>query len=415
MSFYLETKTSAASAQPEDTRVLAAILVGPDMLPSGQSVGYDASGRLRVGQLETLNILTAKNADDALMIVNSGTGTGTWTSTGYTMACTGVQWLIRAGKHRTAYVPGRSHQVEITGYRLENQAGCVKRVGYFDSSTVSPHTANFDGFYFESDGTDYRFSIERNGTDVMNVPRASWNGSQAAKDHDFSKFTVFLFDFLWLGGAVFRVFIKTTSGFALAHQFDYAGTEANVFMITPNHRVRYEIRGPGTMTAVCAQVSTEGSVSGVGKGRAVENAAVVPCAAIGTHYPLIAIRLGAGFLDETIKQVGATLYLSSSTDVGIMRICLNPTFSAPLTYAAVPNSAAESAVGNGTITVSDFGSVLYSQFARSDAITPQNILLSDFLSQLGSTVAGVSDQLVVVFTPITTTIDARASLIFKQF
>lgn len=382
------------------------------------AITSDAGGRLRVGQLETLNQLTALNADDPLMFENAGTGTGTWTNTGYTMAVTAGQWRIRCGRHRTSYTPGRSHQVEITGYNLHNEANVVKRVGYFDSNIVSPFDTTYDGFWFEADGTDYRIRLSRAGTSILNVAKSSWNGSQAAKDHDYSKFTVFLFDFLWLGGAIMRCFVKTTSGFALVHQFDYAGTESSIFMISPNHRCRYEIRsttGSASMTAVCAQVSTEGSINGVGKERSTSNTTAITCATAGTHYPLLSLRLNSTYLDKTIKQVGFSGFVNTTNDTGLLRLCLNPTLSAPLTYTTIANSAADFGVGNGTITATDLGTVLYSMFIATNVVFAPNILERDFLSQVGTALDGTSDQLVVVMTPISGNLDTRASIIYREF
>lgn len=88
--------------------------------------------------------------------------------------------------------------------------------------------------------------------------------------------------------------------------------------------------------------------------------------------------------------------------------------SAPLTYAAVANSAVESASGNGTITVTAAGAIIAAGTTSSTLIQPTGILKLNFLSFLGSTLANVMDEYVLCVTPISVSITSYSTLSFRE-
>ena len=94
---------------------------------------------------------------------------------------------------------------------------------------------------------------------------------------------------------------------------------------------------------------------------------------------------------------------------------LNPTLSAPLTYTALSNSSIEEATGNGTITATSQGTVLFAQVINVNSVFAPDNFLQDFLSILGITIQNVSDQIVLCGTPITANVVSFGNINFKEY
>jgi len=391
--------------------------VGLTKVLSPQAFSLDAGARLRTSQLTTLGDYKTLDVDEPLLLENVGTGTGTWANNTYSMSVAANQYLIRQSKKKHPYFSGKSQQIEMTVIGFEGTVSLV---------------------------------VQNNGTDIFRVAQTSWNVNKLP-GHDWSKFNVIVFDFLWLGGAVLRTFVATANGLIPVDVRTIAGSVANIMFKSPNQPVRYEIRSNGTtttkrvgyfssnivapydsnkdgvwlesvstsatgsMTYVCSQVSTEGSINEGGKIRSV-NAGVtgITLASVGTTYPIKGIRLKSGQLDRYVKLTSVSSYVNSNNDVLLLTVQLNPTLSAGLTYSDVANSAAQEANGNGTITVTAQGTVLFSQIIRVDSIYASDNFALDFLSVLGSTVAGVSDQLILCGNPITASVTTFGVVNYKE-
>lgn len=377
----------------------------------------DAGERVRVSSLTTLGDYKTLGADEVLLLENVGTGTGAWTNNTYEMSVASGEYLIRKSRKYHPYLSGKSQQIELTG------------IGF--DGTVSIVVQNM--------GVDI-FRIEQSDWNVNNLPGFNW-----------STFNVIIFDFLWLGGAVLRTFVVTDNGITLVDKRKVAASVSELMFQSPNKPVRYEIRSDGvsttkrigyfssntiapydtdkdgvwiesvsqspsgSMTCVCSQVSTEGSIDESGKVGSVNTGNVaITLATIGTTYPVLGIRIKSVFRDRYIKVTGANVFISSS-DTALLTVHLNPTLSAPLTYTGVVNRAVDTAIGNGTITITNPGTVLFSQTITQDAVLPSNIFLNDFLTVLGVNIEDVSDQIVIGVTPITTNVTSFASLNFKEY
>ena len=384
------------------------------------AISYDASGRARVAQLTTLGDLKTLGYDDVLLLANVGTGSAVWAANKTTLSvAANTVYIIRSSKQYFPYFSGKSEQIEMTQDGFQTEASVIKRAGYFSSVATAPYDTVYDGFYLEDDGTTKRLKAMRAGTETLNVPIASWNGDPYLQTYDWSKFTVLEFDFLWLGGANLRLFVKTDRGFLLAHQHSHAGSLSDVFTLSPNQTIRWEVRstgGAGSMRAICAQISTEGSINESGKQRSVNTGATgIALATIGTTYPILALRKNTAYRDKALKLFGVGAFVTSANDQLLITLQHNPTLSAALTYTPVPNNSAEVASGNGTITVTSPGTNLYSAFLAQNSILPANVLAEDFLSFIGMTLANVSDQLVLCGTPITAGITTFGALNFKEF
>lgn len=379
----------------------------------------DASSTVRVSQRTSLSDLKILNGDDTLLLENHGTGTGTFSNNTYNMSVTSGQYRIKCSKHYFPYFSGKSQLIEETFDNFQSEANTIKRAGYFSSNSIAPFNSNLDGFWVENTGSTIDLVVSNFGVEKLRKNITQWDNYSLISNYDWSKFTVIAFDYLWLGGAVLRLFLKTDKGFVLCNTYNYSGTATGTFIKSPNHKVRYEIRsttGTGSFRYICSQVSTEGSISESGKQRSVHTGTTsLSLTTIGTTYPIKAIRKGSNYRDETMKQIGIKSFVSSNTDVLLTTLQLNPTLSAPLTYTAIPNSIGEEATGNGTITVTSPGIILWSDILPQNGMSPNNILEEEYLSHIGVTLDGVSDQLILCGTPITSRVTCNGIMNYKEY
>ena len=386
-------------------------------------ISFDAGGRLRVSELTTLGDLKTLNEDDTLLMENTvgGTGSAVWADNKCTLTAAATNdFAIRRSRHYFPYFSGKSQPVEATFDGFDTEDGVLKRVGYFSSNAVSPYNSDLDGFWIEDDGTTKYIVVSRFGTETHRTAIANWNGDKAMLTYDWSKFTVVLFDFLWLGGAELRVFVKTGDGFVLAHTYsNHPGVSSNTFTRSPNQCVRYEVRGVsdgGSLRAICAQVSTEGSINESGKQRSISTGhSTLTLATIGTTYPIIGLRKKTTHRDRAVKQIGVSAFVTGTTEALLVTLQRNPTLSAPLAWSDVSNSAAQQGLGDGTKVVNTPGEILFSMALAEDSVIPPNILDEDFLSSIGMGIDNVSDELVLCGTPITATVPVIGIIGFKEY
>ena len=402
--------------------------------PNQLSVSQDASNRTRVSQSFTLHDGKLLNADSAFQFDTKGTGTGAFANNKYNMSVTAGQYLIRQTKRYAPYSSGKSQQVEETFDNFQVEANTVKRVGYFSSIATGVYDTNYDGFWLENDGTTIRLKAARDGVSTLDVAITSWSGySQLAEYQsvaNWANFTVVAFDFLWLGGAVLRFFVKTSNGFVLAHIFNYAGTTTDTFIKSPNQPLRYEIRsstGTGSLRYICSQVSTEGSIDEVGFNNAGHslmagtggiNSQTV--ATIGTSYAVCGVRKAATHRDCTLKVSSHDLMVQSTADYIHYKLVLNPTLSAALTYTAIANSCAEVGVAGAVAAISithtaNTGRVLHEGLLSQGQPIPYGFLEKDFFSYLGCTIDNVMDEIVLIVTPLTANITLNGCLNWKEY
>lgn len=389
--------------------------VSGNLLTSIGGITQDAGGRVRVSQLTTLGDYKVLNADRPLLLENAGTGTGSYSASKFNMEVSAGQWYVRQSRRFHSYYSGKSQMFECTFDGFGLQDGVVKRVGGFSSSPVSPFSATLDGFWLENTGTTYVLKAQRAGVDTVNIDWTDFDNYELVKNHNWDNFTVILFDYLWLGGAVLRLWLKNGGGFTLLHSVHYAGTTPDVFILSPNQPVRYEIRsttGTGSFRDICSQVSTEGSIDESGMSRAVRSGAI-STTSIGTTYPVKAIRKQSAQRDIAIFVADLYMFLTSSNDQAQWSLQINPTLSAPLTYTNVANSAVQEADGNGTITVTTDGTVIAAGAISTNTVLPVGNLKLNFLASLGGTLANVMDEYVLCITPITSGVTSYSGIAYK--
>lgn len=381
------------------------------------AIGTDAGGRARVSQLTTLGDYKILGADRTLLMENAGTGTGAYSNNKYNMSVTAGQWYVRQSRRYHPYFSGKSQVFEMTFDGFGLQEGVTKRVGGFSSSATSPFDTTYDGIWLENTGTTFILKAARAGTETVSIDWTEWDNYDLISGYNFNNFTVLFFDFLWLGGAVYRLWMKNGGeGFTLLHTVHYAGTTSDVFILSPNQPVRYEIRsttGAGSFRYICAQVSTEGSINESGLSRTV-SAGSITAASTSTIYPVKSIRKQSAHRDICVFVEDLYLFLATVNDQALWSLQINPTLSAPLTYANVANSAAQEASGNGTITVTTPGTIIAAGAIATNAILPVGNLKLNFLTYLGGTLANVMDEYVLCVQPISGSVSMYSGIAYKE-
>lgn len=379
-------------------------------------ITQDAGGRVRVSQLTTLGDYKMLDYDRTVLMDTVGTGSGSWANNKYTMSVQSGEYLVRYSKRFHPYFSGKSQMIEMTCDNFGLQANVEKMMGGFSSSPSGTYSTEYDGFVLRNTGATYVLEAYRKGVKTVDEDWTGWDNYDLVSTYNFNNFSVFLIDYLWLGGAVYRLWLKNGGGFILLHTVHYSGTAEDVITLSPNQPVRYEIRsstGTGMFRYICSQVSTEGSINESGLNRTVNSPAVTG-ASIGTTYPVKAIRKKVSCRDIGVSVEELHMFLTSANDQAIWSLQINPTLSAPLTYSDVTGAAIQAANGNGTITVTSPGVIIASSGIATNAILPTGNLKLNFLSYLGSTINNTMDEYVLCMTPITAGVTSYSGISYKE-
>ena len=389
-----------------------------------ENIGINADGLTRVGQSTCLFAGKQLGQRNTLKFNHVGTGSIVFANNEDTMTVGVGQYYIKQGKFVCPYFEGKVQSIELTSRNLHYQLGVIKQIGYFSSSASAPYTANKDGYLIEVDGDTSTFNLVAifNGTETVRVQSTNFNGDfdlTKFNNLDLAKFQVFKIEFLWLGGAAFRLWGKIKNNWTLLHSEQWDGAEAgdtfggSPIVLSPNQFIRYEIRsttGTGSLTYVCSQVSTEGSIDESGEAIAVRNNVSVTTNTIGTIYPLKGIKKQTAFRDAKIQILDFSVGITASSDSGIILLLLNPTLSAPLTYANTGKFQEGTAT---TQTVTSTGRIL-----KAIPINSQSAAVNfgnNYLNSLGINIDNSLDEIVLAYQPTSTNQSVNGTINLKEY
>jgi hypothetical protein len=408
----VELETSSKGATPEGAVTSTSIdaniqaldvavrnAINAELIKSND-FGVDAGGRTRVSQITTLFDGKNLGVDDTLGFENTGTGSATFANNKVTLSVTSGQYMIRQTKRFFPYFSGKDQLIECTFDGFATQANVTKRIGYFSSNAVAPFDTNIDGFYLEDDGTIKTLKVFRNGTNTVSVALTAMDNYDFISSYNWDNFTVIGFDFLWLGGAVLRFWLKTELGFLLIHTINYSGTAQDTFTLSPNQPLRYEIRsstGTGSLRYICSQVGTEGSVGESGKPLAIYNATSIACNTAGTIYAIKSIKKQTTFRDTAIEITQVSAGITASTDAGLVMLFINPILSAPISYTN------REKIQDGTPTTQTITAGtgrLISCFPINDSGSDDS-LKQNYYAFLSGTLDNTMDEYVLAYMPTT--------------
>ncbi len=384
---------------------------------SNDSITKSASGALLVNTPTILFDGKTLNADDTNFLWQSvGTGTGTWANNMFSMSVTSGQYYIRQSRRFMPYFSGYPVLAELTFDNFNIEANGTKRLGYFSSSAVAPHTAALDGFWLEMDGTTYRMVSYNNGTETSNIPFSSFTNYATLSTYNFDNFTACMFSFLWLGGAQLALWLCTAAdGWILANLTPYVGNNKGTICRSPNQAIRYELRSStGTLDfrQVCCQVSVGGNPEKLGFSLPSLNTAAIACNAIGTLYALQGFKKNATNRDIAVKLESMGCINAATTDSGVLMIIRNPTLSAPLTYAAY-GKIDRAIATTQTLTIGTGDMIAVTTVSSSGE---SNTNLSDnYKAWLTQTITNTFDEYVLCYLAASANQDVRGYAVLKEY
>jgi hypothetical protein len=382
------------------------------------SSNSDAFGRLRVSNPELVFESIHKYDKQPLLWDETIAGTGTSThdiNQSAVLMAVGTasgDSVVRQTKRYCAYYPGKSQLVMMTGNMGGMKANVRQRIGYFDVN---------NGVFFEMNGTTLRV-VQRSGTSGSPVDtavnQADWNidkmdgTGDSGITLDMSKSQIFMIDLEWLGVGRVRCGFIIGGRFVQCHEFNNANSIVGPYMTTAKLPLRYEIVNTGTsastttMYHICGTVITEGGKATGGIVRSVNNGTTYKTANGGNRVPLITIRLKSANNRASLVPLKFEIINSNATDFRY-ELVLNGTltgasFNGALGYAELDTAATSINTGTTILSGYSLGNVQVS-----------TVDLADILTSVESDIAGTSDILSVVITPISNT-TAMAALTYRE-
>jgi len=375
------------------------------------SPNIDAFGRLRTAAVQ--NLVDIKHVYDKNPLQVNEVFTGSATSV-FNQEFARVRMstvanndlVIRQTKTHPIYQPGKSQLFEASFSNFQIETNIIKRVGGFDSTTISPYNSSFDGFFLESNGSTgaISFNIFRSGTLVYNSPSTSWqNDNFDPNDINWEMTNLMMVDYQWLGVGRMRFGLNIGGKTIYFTEHNCANEEANVYMSSPNQPIRYEIRqvgiGSGYFDMICSQTSTEGALNGLYSTVGIQHSSTATLSTSGTKYPYIGYRLRSGY-EAITSQFNSLSILNTSNDNYLVTIEFNPTLSSTPSWSNITNSPIQYSLGTGSSTITSDGYIIKSLIGESGTSALTTLTVDDNQIRPGFNIDGTYDEMWVCITPL---------------
>lgn len=388
-----------------------------------EKTNFDAFGRLRISTPLTLFDSQNRYAKDPQFdesLAGSATCTHLANESSVAMAITTASGdsVIRQSKRVFPYQPGKSLLVMCTFAMASGATNLRQRVGYFNAN---------NGVFLQQNNNALSIVLRTytggSASDARAVAQADWNGDKldgsgaSGITLDVTKTQIFFIDFEWLGVGSVRCGFIIDGEYIVAHTFHNANSLSSVYMQTAILPVRYEITATGTVAAaktmkqICSTVISEGGYEQ--KTNLTWARRTTDKTGIGTSFvPLVSIRLKSTNLGAVVIPNGFTFMPTSASDFFEVALIKNPTLTGD-SFASLSTNVefdtAATALSGGDIVRSDYAS---SGVLSSNPIADPSDY--NFDSQLGVTIAGVSDIYTLAVRLITGTGDGIGSLSFHD-
>lgn len=387
----------------------------------------DSFGRLRVSNPFTLFDSQNRYAKDNQFDETTATGgTSTYvaneSSVDLAVTTSSGSKVVRQSLRSMPYQPGKSLLVLCTFVMNVKKVGLRQRVGYFNTG---------NGVFFEIAGEGLPSFVLRTSTsgspsDARTVDQALWNGDKldgtgaSGLTLDPTKAQILWMDFEWLGVGSIRCGFIIDGQYIVCHTFNNANDIDKVYMTTAILPVRYEIENTAatasasTLTQICSSVVSEG---GYGQVSALNNARRTTTVSTTTTFkPVVSIRLKSTALGAVVLPQIPSVFPTTAGDYEIALIKL-PSVSyltgevwVTADFQNVEYDVSATAMtypGEANIVQNSYLSASNQSSGASAIATGYN-----FDTQIGATLAGVSEIYTVAVRNITGTGSAIGSLSF---
>jgi hypothetical protein len=312
--------------------------------------------------------------------------------------------VIRQTKYVFPYQPGKSLLILNTFVFNTPKNNLLQTVGYFN---------DYNGIFFEQNGLTASMvlrSYVTGATVERRIPQHEWNGDvfdgsgASGRTLAVDKANIFWTDIEWLGVGDVRTGFFVDGRPVIAHTFHNDNLNPTTYMTTATLPIRYELKNlanTGTtamMRQICSSVISEGGYDS----RAITNYAgsnaitEITLGAAGVSVPIVAIRLRSDRLDAPIVPADVQVVVTSNSNV-CWKVILNPTLSGG---TWVTFSDYSSVQYNKTITSVTGGIIIKEGYVAGNA-TERLSTPGEFIAQLGRTIDGVSDILLLEIAPLT--------------
>lgn len=319
------------------------------------------------------------------------------------------EYAIRQTKNIHTYIAGNPQQIEMTTKDITPVAGTVKRMGYYDSSTTSPFTAELDGLCLETDGSTEYFKVYKNGATIFSAARSGWddplNGSgESGITFAAANFQALIIEFLYLGGTCARFGFIINDMVVWCHTFSNSNVNSATMIKTPNKPLRWEIRSSGgasTFHHICGKVGMLGKPISKGVTRHHNNGSTyINANVVGTKYALLGVKPNSRAINLQVLDITG---MPITADGFLLELVLNPTVAGTFTYSAVTDAHYDLAVGaaDGSNTITNGTSLGGGYVSSSGDIS---IELDNTLG-IGCLIDGTFDNIVLCATPMSANLD----------
>lgn len=332
------------------------------------------------------------------------------------------------------YQPGKAVVIYMTGV-------IRKSIGGTGTEAIIGQGDDNNGLFFvDKEGVmNIRLRSSVTGAPVdIDIPQTEWNIdgvgalgnglNPSGVTADWTKAQIFVITYGWLGYNDPTFGIVVDSQLVPLHKFAISNTEENVFISTPNLPLRYQLittaSSPATeLEATCTSVISYGGrdeLSGITRYKSTAGTEIA-LASEGTIYPLIGIRLKSTHIGAAIDIVSTEIQIQTgSSEIEWMLIWNPQTITGSFTYSGETNSAVETAVGNGSQTITiGTGYIIAGGFLATGTASSGSASTQDLISnalKLGADISGGVDEIVLAARPIggSSSVDVEARIIWQE-
>jgi hypothetical protein len=325
----------------------------------------DAFGRLRVSSPLTLFDSSHRYKDNGLWSTSTASGgTAVFSPNeglvNLNVNTTSGSQVLRETTKVFSYQPGKSLLVMSTFVMAPAQDNLRQRVGYFGvdngiycqlENAPRPTVSFVERSLVTGAVTETR--ISQNGG-VYGVTDTGWNvdklngSGPSGVTLDITKAQIMFMDIEWLGEGTVRVGFIIDGNFIICHKFNHANLITSTYITTASLPLRYEITNTGatasssTLKQVCSSVISEGGYELRGAQLAVGTPITAPrsLAVAGTFYPIVSIKLRAGYLDAVVILTALSI-MGVATGIYNWKIVANGTTTGGAWNPASADSAVE--------------------------------------------------------------------------